>query len=54
MKERIYTTGKIREISGKLNGNTRIWKFDLPEMVLKQPQTNNVTLMQLSRVVLWT
>ena len=43
MKESIYTTGKKREISGKQNGNTRIWQFDLSEMVLKQPQTNNVT-----------
>ena len=53
MKESIYNFGKKREISGKHNENTRIWQIDLSEMVLKQPQTNNVTLTQLSRVVLW-
>ena len=40
-------------ISGKHNGNTRIWHFDLLAMAWRQPQNFFVTLMQLSRVVLW-
>ena len=44
---------KEYEMSGKDNGNTRIWHFDFLEMAWHQPQTNSVTLMQLSRVVLW-
>ena len=41
-------------ISGKHNGSTRIWHFDLRNMAWHQLQISIVTLMQLSRLVLWT
>ena len=40
-------------ILGKLNGNTRLWHFNLLDMAWHQPQTRVFTLMQLSCVVLW-
>ena len=45
-------TGK-NGTSGKHNGNTSIWHFDLLEIVWHQTQASIVTLMELSCVVLW-
>ena len=49
-----YTNGKQYGIFGKHTGHIRIWLFDLFEMVSHQSQTGIVTLMQLSRLMLWT
>ena len=48
-----YTVPPKNEISGMHNGNSRIWHFDLLEMAWHQPQTSIVSVMQISRVLLW-
>ena len=48
-----YTLPPKNEISGMHNGNSRIWHFDLLEMAWHQPQTSIVSVMQISRVLLW-
>ena len=48
----LYTADKENRISGKHNGNTRIWHLDWLKMALCQAQTSVVTLL-LSRVLLW-
>ena len=46
----VNTTGKSYGIFGKHNGDTRIWHFDLLEMIWQQPQTSIVTWIQQSCV----
>ena len=49
----INTSGKKYGVFGKHTQNTRIQHFDQLEMAWHQLQTNIVTLVHLTRVVLW-